>query len=530
MAVLQSKQTELRYLKRKNLESESKIIGNYYRDIIRSYGVDCTYYKLNTSIFENYNGIVTQNSILKHAYGYSYEPDYHLSVNMLTYLEVENDIFQLQKYGLNPNTDVTFYFDSVDFASDLAIKSGQYKEYKITDTTISVDVTEKFLNKETPLSIGLDGDLQYTCELMTGFISCEIENIDFNNINTVMCDTFKHTDMIIEFPVNKFLYKSFMHKIKNDKYLDTAIFLKYTFEEKDNHIFLVGNVTGTVLFFDIHKIGKYLDLIHPDVGDIIIIDFPDEKNREQYEITDCFDRQLTQDGINPLLHKYVWKCKARRHIKSYENPIDVQNEGTDRKDEKIALEEISRDYITEQIQLYPDNEDAVYGGYERIDDVSYDKEQETMSDENNFIRLEENMMMNIITFGIGTRLVTDGYDLFFIDKNEKISKLTLSETNNKKVKKAYFETDLRFLKSSPDMLVFVNIEGTSFKLVENRLATQDELQFCLNSLFDKTVDHDNINKDGNNFYIFKESKTTIFSTETNLFVRLSSNKKIYKMI
>ena len=53
---------------------------------------------------------------------------------------------------------------------------------------------------------------------------------------------------------------------------------------------LRGKLHGSILFYDLNKIGKYLDLIHPEVGDIITIDFPDENNREQYEITDCYDK------------------------------------------------------------------------------------------------------------------------------------------------------------------------------------------------------------------------------------------------
>ena len=81
---------------------------------------------------------------------------------------------------------------------------------------------------------------------------------------------------------------------------------------------LHGKIHGAVLFYDIMKVGKYIELIHPEVGDVVAIDFPDDKNKEVYEITECYDKQLTTDGISPLLHKYVWKCKARRRIDSYD--------------------------------------------------------------------------------------------------------------------------------------------------------------------------------------------------------------------
>ena len=86
----------------------------------------------------------------------------------------------------------------------------------------------------------------------------------------------------------------------------------------------------------LHEIQK----IHPDIGDVITIDFPDSKSRQQYEITDCYDKRLTTDGINPLLHKYVWKCKAKRRIDAGEN-IPEKNEDNERMEgKKIGKESV----------------------------------------------------------------------------------------------------------------------------------------------------------------------------------------------
>ena len=75
-------------------------------------------------VINDSNGIVDRNFALQRAYGQIYDPDYTCSADMISYLEVDQDIFQLQKYGLNPNTDVNFYFDSIDFACALATKLG----------------------------------------------------------------------------------------------------------------------------------------------------------------------------------------------------------------------------------------------------------------------------------------------------------------------------------------------------------------------------------------------------------------------
>lgn len=541
MAILQSHIPELRYLKRQNLEQESKIIGNYYRDIIRSYGIDCYYYKLDTTKFENFTNIIDNNTILTHAYGYNYNPEYNLSVHMLTYMEVENDIFQLQKYGLNPNMDVNFYFDSTDFACDLAIRCGQFKEYKIEETEVICELPE--YNPETaeyifPFQLGLGKAEIYKCDILSGRLSVALSSYEIGKETTIVCDPYEHTDFEINFPVNNNLYKSFKHKIKNDQYLTTLIFLTYTVDKvlidplesnpklKYKYI-LTGKIHGGVLFYDINSIGKYLDKIHPEVGDIVIIDFPDEKNRERYEITDCYDKQLTNDGISPLLHNYVWKCKARRYIYANED-INIETNFADEQiAEKERFETEIKEEITEQISMYPNNEDAVYGGYELPERKSYDIMTPDPYTQQNYEFLQNDMAIDILVFGCGSKLVTDGYDLFFLTKTGNGHKLTSSEQC---VNESYFESGLRFLKTTNSTLVFVNIEGTAFKIIEDTCATQDELQLCLNSLFDKTIDVGDINAANDNFYKFKETKTLLWATEDHLYCKLVSNNILYKLV
>ena len=93
MAVRQDSLNELRYIKRQNLEQEARVVGNYYRDLIRSYGIDCRYWKLDTSEFTNFTGIIDENARLLKAYGYDVSPCYNCSADMITYMEVQTDIF-----------------------------------------------------------------------------------------------------------------------------------------------------------------------------------------------------------------------------------------------------------------------------------------------------------------------------------------------------------------------------------------------------------------------------------------------------
>lgn len=94
-------------------------------------------------------------------------------------------------------------------------------------------------------------------------------------------------------------------------------------------------------------------MIHPSVGDVIEIDFPDERCREKYEITECYDKQLTQDGISPLLHKYIWKCKARRHVPCSDGSVD-ETAYDARLQEKRSFEEAATEHIAASVSMYSD--------------------------------------------------------------------------------------------------------------------------------------------------------------------------------
>lgn len=550
MSVIQSKEQELRYLKRKNLDQEARIIGNYYRDIIRSYGVDCQYYKKDNSVFEQYDfkDEIDHEMLLRQAYGYDETPNYNEPTDMITYMEVENDIFQLNKYGLNPNQDVNFYFDSIDFACALATKCGQLKEYKIDETEIVCEVPcfdkevipniDELSDQLFPYHLGLGYKENFNCEIMTGKLSIDIEPYELDKEYTVLCHPYEHSKMKLSFPVNSDLYRSFSYEITKDGYIETMIYLTYKVTRcvvdsnlpnlKDRYKYiLTGKIHGGVLFYDINKIGKYLDKIHPEIGDIVEIDFPDATNREKYEITDCYDKQLTNDGISPLLHNYIWKCKARRYINSQDNGIET-TEADDRRQEKVDFQSDILEKMQDQISMYPENEDMVYGGYEKSNHKPYDKEIPNPEDNNDYIRLDGMTGMDIITFHSGSKLTTDGYDLFFVSASGNITKMTLGD--DRVLDSAYFEDGLRFIKATDTSLIFVNIEGTSFKIMEDKQASKSELQMCLNSLVESTLDQNEINKDSSCFYIFKNSRTYLWATDENLYCKFPNNKNLYKLV
>ena len=109
-----------------------------------------------------------------------------------------------------------------------------------------------------------------------------------------------------------------------------------------------------------------------------------------------------------------------------------------------------------------------------------------------------------------------------------------------------FAQDLRWLKATDSMIVFINVEGESTQLICDYAATYGEVEICLNSLYDKTIDDtkprslDDVrlskdddgpfNRNGQSFYKFKETKTYLWSDGWHLYAKLESNKQLYKVI
>jgi len=63
-------------------------------------------------------------------------------------------------------------------------------------------------------------------------------------------------------------------------------------------------------------------------------------------------------------------------------------------------------------------------------------------------------------------------------------------------------------------------------------ATNGEIEICLNDLNATTLDNTGkqTNKSGDNFFKFKGTRSYMWATADSLFVKLESNKQLYKII
>lgn len=79
--------------------------------------------------------------------------------------------------------------------------------------------------------------------------------------------------------------------------------------------------------------------------------------------------------------------------------------------------------------------------------------------------------------------------------------------------------------------MFVNVEGESTAIAYDGEAAKIEIEMCLNSLYDKSLDDGKpINSNDQNFYKFKCTRTYLWSNGKHLFAKLASSKTLTKVI
>lgn len=535
---------ELRYLKYDNLKQEARIIANYYHDIIHSYGMDCTYYKMSVDLPPEFEKVIKSNNTLKQAYGYDDDPNFSLSCNLITYTEIDDDIFILDRLGKSNTPKVNFYFDITDFATKFMTKLGQFKEYKCIPIQISGNITE---NNRIIFQTDISSEVltgKVSCNFLTdfdgGYSNSEFDgNINTNNgripnvssvidpiVNVVYnggtatpkiypikgiatCLVTEHSQPKFSIPVNEYLARSFTYNAENGD-VATAAYFKYSINEDRSY---TGTLYATVLYYDLKTVSKFAQNIHPEVGDVISLDT--SFGPQIYEITDSNNQNLTNTGINPLVHKYIWKCEATRRIASHDN--GPMSEGMIQAHENLLKETISRNSYSNALEAYPDDSDLIYGGFKGN---TYQESSNSSGDTgitwDESISYTDNNIVNIFNFTNGSKLITDGYNLYFKNINDQITKISTFSEPTEDIDK--LPVNLRYLKADAGNIYFQNILGDYIKLV----GSSDMSDYNID-IANISYDNSDLNSPDMNFYKFSNCKTILFASQFNLFAKLENN-------
>jgi hypothetical protein len=91
---------------------------------------------------------------------------------------------------------------------------------------------------------------------------------------------------------------------------------------KDVHgcIKIMGGIRGGVIYHDTTVIGKYIDKVRPEVGDLIDIPVPGKNGsmiyNQKYEVVHIEETKTHESYMNPFLRKYIYEMNLRAYVPS----------------------------------------------------------------------------------------------------------------------------------------------------------------------------------------------------------------------
>jgi len=85
------------------------------------------------------------------------------------------------------------------------------------------------------------------------------------------------------------------------------------------------------------------------------------------------------------------------------------------------------------------------------------------------------MALDLMEFENGSKLVSNGYDLTYVDTKGQATDVIFDNEHRhaKELNGAIYDENLRYLKATDDIVVFVNLEGKSFTVACDEVATKD---------------------------------------------------------
>lgn len=305
----------------------------------------------------------------------------------------------------------------------------------------------------------------------------------------IPCDILEHGNLKIDTGrINPLLYKGDHYDPFEDEMVDCHLHLEVVAVLKDKHgcIRIMGGIRGGVIYHDTTVIGKYLDKIRPEVGDLIDIQVPGQDGtlvpyNQKYEIVHIQESMAHESYANPFLRKYIYEINLRAYVASGGTEPDEQIEKTEKQDKLDSISAAAED-AAKKLSLYEDQEDNVYGGYHRVTkrnapSVQRDAAKSTVNvfdppDKDAKKKLPRKSTTNLFIFKDWKMVLSIVSDPKNNDSHLKLSPLKKST----KVEKDQY---IEWLRADDDTLVLV--DGIRAYMLANRFKEPefDDETFCI---------------------------------------------------
>lgn len=485
-----------------NLYAESQIHENYVRDQIRAYGQDIRYWKLKTPYPEVFKPILDANNLAIHAYGEGYVQEWEDPVPMIALLKFESDGINLNAFGIIPDSTITMWLDQTDFAISLARKLSQWREYKVvgkSEFILDFDDDQDLISNRDNIIIDFHTDLfdgvlranitDRTLDQLLVPQNCE--EIKSPLPISIPCDILEHGDLKIDTGrINPLLYKGDHYDPFEDDMVDCHLHLEVTSVQKDSTgmLRIMGGIRGGVIYHDTEVIGKYIDKVKPEVGDLIDVPVPAEDGslgvyRQKYEIVQIVENGANDATMNPFLRKYIYEISLRAYVASGQTEPDEQKDKEEKKD-TLDLVSQAAENAAKKLGLYEDFEDNVYGGFQRVNHRTGSSVQRdaSLSKVNNFDpptqkEIQEKKLKRSVTALFAFKDQKMVLSLISDPRNNN-SYLKLSPLKKSTILPEGFQY-IEYLRADDDNLVLV--DGNAAYLLASRFKTPelDDETYCI---------------------------------------------------
>ena len=286
------------------------LMRNYYDNMIRLNGVELAYFRKYNTFFkegeENHSNII---------YGEDTTAEYYLSADVRAFLNISKQDFAFNMMGYEAMEEIELFISIEDFRARFTSLVGA-----VSSELFVVPVHGDLLTNEYFGKIDVP-------EFYAEFYGTLPE--DTRYLTNVYPETKERA-------MNSRFFKS-IARISN-LYPLTGTLEGWLYPEEERGYKLSGYLSGELTYHTLENIENSPGWeISPQVGDFF--KFKAGEIEEEYEINQVIDRQLTnQGGINPMLGRYMFICKAVRRNASHEEvaPTNIEKiPGEDLIDELI---------------------------------------------------------------------------------------------------------------------------------------------------------------------------------------------------
>jgi len=327
-----AKKKYVRFLNQEINSAQQDLLKSYMSEAIYSYGVDFIYWRKHIDTFQT---PAISSEFYNHTYGELPDAPYNISGEIIAHLQVNADDWIMSQMGIQNTGAYTISFLCDEFTESFRQKIGVVTSGDISGIVsgnIPENITGDLLNYEIDVAgIVSNSDIE-------GYVN---QTLTLNDYSTFISDV--HYKEIS--PNSRFIIPPTYESTCEITGQVTGNLSLYDRT-------LSGIVNGSIIYKNNVAIMSNPDWkLAPQVGDIFEMKGLDPNlPREQYEVTRVIDKNLSDDEMNPLLGRYIWKCDCVRRTPSSEDFYSNDESGNPIENMGEYIEDGTNDNLWQQLE------------------------------------------------------------------------------------------------------------------------------------------------------------------------------------